>query len=47
METSSCPNCKGQIGGSHHRLAEGNTTAPEMVHGSSATDYQWVGADGR
>ena len=46
-ETSSCPKCKGQIGGSNHRLAEGNTTAPEMVSGSSAVDYRWVGPDGR
>lgn len=46
-ETSLCPECKGAIGGRNHRLAEGNTTAPEMVADSSTRDYQWVGEDGR
>lgn len=46
-QTSSCPQCKGRIGGNNHRLAEGNTSAPEMVSGSNTTDYPWVGTDGR
>ena len=25
-----CPECGGKIGGQNHRLAEGNTLAPEM-----------------
>ena len=30
MERSQCPECKAEIGGAQHRLAEGNTVAREM-----------------
>ena len=31
MQTASCPECKGNIGGASHTLAEGNVLAPEMT----------------
>jgi len=43
MEKTTCPECveKVEIGGSNHKLAEGNQPAPEM-DGSRESDYQWI-----
>ena len=30
MERGKCPECKEEIGGTQHRLTDGNTLAPEM-----------------
>lgn len=35
METAKCPECKADIGGTSHRLAQGNAHAPQM-DGSNA-----------
>ena len=38
MQTSKCPECQEMIGGSNHKLAEGNQLAPEM---DGATHPAW------
>ena len=38
MEESHCPDCKATIGGTRHRLREGNSVATEM---DGATHSAW------